>query len=99
MANRLKLIAAVVLVVIAIPGGRWVRHTRPWESPTERAHRLCRECGLDDDEIDRLIAEKRIAGQTREQELDLFYATFESGAIAELCEPCVEAVLDAAGHF
>ena len=55
MSNRLKLIAAVVLLVIAIPAGRWVRHARPWETSTQRAHRLCSECGLDDDEIDRLI--------------------------------------------
>ncbi len=30
MSNRLKLIAAVVLVVIAIPAGRWVRPSRLW---------------------------------------------------------------------
>lgn len=46
MANRLKLISAVVLVVIAIPAGRWVRHTRPWESAIQRVPRLYRECGL-----------------------------------------------------
>jgi hypothetical protein len=96
MANRLKLIAAVVLVVIAIPAGRWVRHTRPWESAIQRAHRLCREGGLDDDEINRLIETKSDAGLTREQELDLLYATFEDRADAELCEPCAEAVLDVA---
>lgn len=59
MANRLKLISAVVLVVIAIPAGRWVRHTRPWESAIQRVPRLYRECGLDDDEINRLIAIRR----------------------------------------
>lgn len=98
MANRLKLIAAAVLVVIAIPAGRWVRHARPWESSIQRAHRLCRECGLGEDEIGRLIAAKMNAGQTREQELDSFYATFENRANAEPCGPCAEAVLNAAGH-
>ncbi len=98
MARRVKLAVAVVRVVSAMPAGRWVRHTRPWESPIQRAHRLCRECGLDDDEVDRFIDTKRNAGLTREQELDLFYATFEDEADAELSEPCAVAVLDAAGQ-
>ncbi len=93
MARRAKLGLAVGLVLIAVPAGRWVRHTLRWQSPTERAHRLCRECGLDDDQINRLIDTKRDAGLTREEELNLLYAPFGDRAEAE---PCAEAVLDAA---
>lgn len=74
-------------------------YARPLYSPTGRAYRLCVACGLTGDEIDRLIDTKRHAGQTREQQLDLFYATFEARADAEPCEPCAEVVLDAAGAY
>ncbi len=78
--------------------GRWVRHARPWETLTQRAHRLCDKCGLDDDEIDRLIDEFRDPRLSREQALALFFGTFENPAAAELCMSCVKAVMDAAGQ-
>lgn len=96
MTKRSRTILAAALIPVAFCTGLWLRYTRPWESPIERAHRLCRECGLDDDEIDRLIDTKRHAGLMREQELDLFYTTFEDRADAELCKTCAEAVLDEA---
>ena len=40
-------------VLFAVSG--WLILGRPWESPTEWAYRLCGECGLTSDEVDRLI--------------------------------------------
>ncbi len=97
-ARRFKLAAAVVLVVLAIPAGRWMRHARPWESAKARAHRLCGECGLEADEIDGLIDESSHPTLTREQAMELFYDTFDNDdPDPRSCEPCAEAVLDAAG--
>ena len=97
MAKHAKTILAAAMIPIAFGAGLWLRFTKPWESPTGRAHRLCRACGLDDAEIKWLIDAKSGTEQTREQELELFYDTFEQRAEAELCEPCAEAMLDAAG--
>ncbi len=46
------------------------------------------------DEVDWLIDANKNSTLTREQSLELFYATFEDPRGAELCEPCAEAVLD-----
>jgi hypothetical protein len=73
-----------------------VAHRRPWESPATRAHRLCSECGLGVDEIDLLVDTMRHSTLTKEQNLELFYATFDDRSQANLCESCAEAVLDAA---
>ena len=45
------------------------------------------------DGIDGLIANVRHSTLTGEQNLELFYATFEDPSQAELCVPCVEAIL------
>ena len=82
-------------VLFAVSG--WLILARPWESPTEWAYRLCIECGLTSDEVDWLIDAHRNSTLSREQSLELFYATFEDRADAELCEPCTQAVLDAVG--
>ena len=97
MGRRIKLTVAVVLVVIAIPAGRWVRHTRPWESATKRVHRLCGECGLTAAETNRMIDQSSHPTLIREQALRSFYATFDNDADSRLCRPCAEAILDAAG--
>ena len=44
------------------------------------------------------IGNVRHSTLTREENLELFYGTFEDQANAILCEPCAEAVLDAAGE-
>ena len=75
----------------------WLILARPWESLTELAYRLCGECGLTTDEVDWLIDANRHSTLSRGHSLELFYATFENRRDAELCEPCTEAVLDAAG--
>ena len=98
-AKRIKLGVAVALVVAAIPAGVWLRVVRPWETLTERAHRLCGECGLTPDEVDGLIEEFSHPTLRREQAMELFYAMFKDQADAEVCEPCANAVLDAADEM
>ncbi len=93
--NRFQSVLASVLVAVLIVGLR-IAAERPWESATTRAHRLCSECGLTAGEVDGLIETMRLSTLTREENLELFYATFEDRSQAELCEPCAEAVLDAA---
>ena len=73
-----------------------VAHRRPWESATTRAYRLCGKCGLGTEEINRLIDDLRHSTLGIEQNLELFYATFEDRSQADLCEPCAEVLLDAA---
>ncbi len=82
-------------VLFAVSG--WLILAKSWESPTEWAYLLCGECGLTSDEVDWLIDANRNSTLTREQSLELCYGTFEDRRDAELCEPCAEAVLDAAG--
>ena len=82
----------MLLVAFAI----WLLVARPWESATERAHRLCAECGLSTDETDQLIDGVRHSTLTRDESQQLFYDTFEHRADAKLGEPCPIAVLDAA---
>ncbi len=87
----------VVVVTLMVAGvALWVSSRCPWESATERAHRICGECGLRSDETDQLIGDMQHSTLTREENLELFYATFEVWRDAELCEPCAQAVLDAA---
>ena len=99
-AKRIKIGVAVALVVLAIPAGLWLRVERPWETLTERAHRLCIECGLTPDEVDGLIDEFSRPTLRREQAMELFHATFdEDDPPPKLCEPCANAVLDAADEM
>ncbi len=60
---------------------------------------MCGEYGLEPGEVDWLIDANRHSTLTREQSLELFYATFEDRRDAELCPPCVEVVLTAAGRL
>lgn len=80
--RRIMLAAAFFAAVVAWPVGRWDRQTRPWETLTHRVHRLCDKCGLDDDEIDRLMDEIGDPALSREQALALFFDTFENPALA-----------------
>ncbi len=60
----------------------------------DRAHRLCRACGLTDDRTDQLIDSARYSTLSRQQNIELFFGTFEDPTDAELCLPCAEAALD-----
>ena len=83
--------------IVAYPASRWVRNARPWESPTRRAHRICEQCGLDPVVVDGLIDTMQHSTLTREQSLELFFSTFDEPAAAELCVPCAETIMHAAG--
>jgi hypothetical protein len=52
---------------------------------------------LEPAEIERLIGTMQHSALTREQSLELFFSTFDEPVAAELCVPCAETVLDAAG--
>lgn len=97
MGNRTRLVFVALLVPLSLGAGLWLRFNRPWESPTERAFRICRECGLEDNEITSLIETKSRSTLTREREIELYRDTFngdDRDTDSELCMPCVEAVLD-----
>lgn len=82
-------------VLSAVSG--WLFLARPWESPTERAHRLCTECGLSTAEVTWLIGVMQESPKTRTELLEEFRVRFDDPDDLAWCEPCAEAVLDAAG--
>ena len=75
----------------------WIVFARPFESPRDKALRLCGECGLDPAEIDGLIDDMRHSTLTRAENLALFRAQYERAADADFCQDCAVEVLDAAG--
>ncbi len=96
MTNRTKVTLSVLCLPVALALGLALRWTRPWESPDQRAVRLCRQCGLADAKIEWLMDTMRDSPASREKKLEAFYATFPNRAVAEPCLPYAEAVLDAA---
>ncbi len=74
---RIRLVVAFMLVLMAYPAGRWLRSARLWESPMQRAHRICGQCGLGPVVVDELIETMRHSKLTREQKLELFFGIFE----------------------
>lgn len=80
-----KRVVALAVVILAVCGATvWLSKARPWESSTERAHRLCGECGFGPHEIEQLIDDVRHSTSMREENLELFYATFQRRADEEL---------------
>ena len=55
MARRTKTILAAAWIPVAFATGLWLRYAKPWETPAERAYRVCSECGLSTTEIAWLI--------------------------------------------
>ena len=97
MTRRVKVALSAAMIPIALAVGLWLRWSRPWESPTLRAYRVCAECAdFSPDEVDHQIATVRSAPGTRADKLRLFLVQFDDPADAEDCVPCTEAVLDAA---
>lgn len=67
------MILADTLIPLALGAGLWFRWTRPWESPIERAYRLCQECSdLLPFEVDDLIGTMRASPVTRYEKLQAF---------------------------
>lgn len=93
----ITVIVAAALIPTALIAGRWLRSARPWETPVDRAHRLCAGCGLKAGEVDRMIDDAAHSTLDREGMVKLWEATFsEADTHKELCKPRREAVLDAA---
>ncbi|MHC4698764.1 MAG: hypothetical protein ACYTFA_18700 [Planctomycetota bacterium] len=88
---------AAVCIVLTGASGTLI-FDKGTETPTQRAYKECRPCGLAESEIDELIDTRRHSTVSREESIELFESTFspdETGP--EDCTPCLEAVLDAAG--
>ncbi len=95
----ISVFAAVTLIPSAFLAGLWLRNVRPWETPVERAHRLCIACGLADSEVDRMIDDAGHSTLDRAGLLELWEGTFTEADLHKvLCRPCTLAVLDAGGH-
>lgn len=90
--NPRHLFYLVIVAAVLIPALR----IRDVETATERAYRICGECGLEPDEIDRQIENKSRSTLSREEEIKLYHSTGKLGDDLPPCLPCMEAVLDAA---
>ena len=90
-----KTVGAMLPIMAAIAG--WLILARPWETLTERAYRVCSECGLSTTEIAWLIGVMHEHPKTREELRGDFRVFFDDPDDLAWCEPCAEAVLDAAG--
>lgn len=87
--------AAIVVLLLAV--AIRINYRRADETPTERAHRTCGQCGLSPDRVEQLIDNMAHSVLDRDELLELFYGTFdEDDPDPELCRPCADAVLDAA---
>lgn len=87
------IIAGLVTLVLAAAVFTYRWH--PLETATERAHRLCRQCGRTSDHVDWLIDAVRSSTLDRRESLQLHREQFDDPELADLCEPCAVAVLDA----
>ena len=89
MTNRVKAALSAVMIPVAFAAGWYLRWTRPWETSTDRAYRLCRLCSdLSRDEVNWLIDANTRSTLTREQSLSLFQDQFDNEADATSCAPC-----------
>ncbi|MGB2987404.1 MAG: hypothetical protein WBE26_16180 [Phycisphaerae bacterium] len=85
---------AVLMLPIALPVFAFCFHVRPWESATDRAHRLCRTfAGLNADEVDKFIERMRRGDPEA-------YNTPICGWLGPIddlksCAKCVSAIFDA----
>ena len=99
-ARRVAVIAVTAIVVVWFGLRIANRPTTRVETPIERAHRLCEACGLDANEVDRFIDAAGHSLLDREGLVKLWEATYSDSealeAARELCQPCVDAILDAA---
>ena len=86
---------SLILIVAAVAG--YIAVIRPSnETPIERAHRICKDCGLLGPEIDELIQQVRESGLTPSESIQLWKDAADPGAV-ELCRECVDAVVKAVG--
>ncbi len=86
-ALLIPVLAVVVFVVVILPG---MKNT---ETPLERAHLFCKDCGMLGLEIDELIQQVRESGLNPAEAVKLWKQTSELDAV-ELCLPRTEAVIE-----
>jgi len=96
---RRAAVLAIMLLTVGLFAWRMVsRVSQAAETPAERARRLCKECDLGHNEIERLIDSFTDTPLTREKAVRLFEGTYTDPAkleaARELCVPCVEAILE-----
>ena len=97
MPDRSARIRLLILLLLTVAGA-WAVQRGPLESAVHRAYRECRLCGLEDDEIAWMIESKADSLLSREEEIRLWASTFnETDTHQGLCQPCMQAILDAAG--
>ena len=68
-------VVGMLAVMFAASG--WLFLARPWESPIDRAYRLCGECGLPSSEVDGLLGIMRENPTTRADKLEEFRKLFD----------------------
>ena len=44
MTRRVRVVLSAVTIPMALGVGLYLRFSRPWETPTDHAHRVCDEC-------------------------------------------------------
>ena len=81
---------AIVMIVLAIG----LLPSSQSETPLQRAHRICNDCGMYELEIVELIEQVKSSGLTPKEAIELWKQTAESDAV-ELCRDCVDAVIEA----
>ena len=89
----LFIILGLVTLAFVVVGTVYRAHL--WESPKERAHRLCDGCGLSWAELENLIDDIR-GPSFRDTKLRHSRAAFDDPEQAEPWESCGEAQVDAA---
>lgn len=68
----------------------------PPETPLQRAHRICKDCGIYEPEIDQLIEQVRTSGLMPKESIELWKQAAEPDAV-DLCRECVDAVVGVVG--
>lgn len=100
MTHRVRIALSAAMIPVALIVGLNTLFYKPFESPTQRAYRLCRQCSdLEPAEVDDQILTVRLAPGTREDKLRLFIDQFDNPDDAMACTPCTEAILDAADRM
>lgn len=88
-----RAIPAIVLVVVLVGVVKALLFGRTAMSPMEVAYNECGPCELTHAEVDALIDDLQHSTLTREQNREMFIATFEDRAHAAECLPCADAIL------
>ena len=86
----------VVLAVILVGIGKGMYFGWFAPSPLDVAYAGCEPCDMTHAEVDQLIDDVRHSTLTREQNRELFIATYANRMDAEECLPCIDTMIGAA---